>query len=194
MSHSSPFRPANDESSAHSWLQEKVYAPKRQRTVALVTRSVDALVQEKQRVSLASVVAKSKELDLTGLGISESAILGNDEARAYYERHRSWWGSRGKRSKGIKPSSEAATRPMKIDRDLARARQRYLQMGKAELVERLLSVEQAYADHQERWLQQQDEVLLWRLRAEAALARLKETGQDPREAQNEKGKVSPTAR
>jgi hypothetical protein len=62
-----------------------VYAKFRQRTVDLVKQSVDALRKDKQRVSLATVAAKSKDLDTegNGKGISESAILDNPEARAY---------------------------------------------------------------------------------------------------------------
>ncbi len=52
----------------HPWLEKKVYAPLRQRTVDLVRRSVDALLKDKQRVSLAMVVAKSKEVDTEGSG------------------------------------------------------------------------------------------------------------------------------
>jgi hypothetical protein len=57
----------------------------RRRTVDLVNRSVDALCKDKQRVSLSTVAAKSKELDPEHRGISESAVLDNQEARAYYE-------------------------------------------------------------------------------------------------------------
>jgi hypothetical protein len=35
-------------------------------------------------------------------------------------------------------------------------------------LERLLAVEQEYAEQRDRWLDQQGEVLLWRLRAEQA--------------------------
>ncbi|GLV55846.1 hypothetical protein KDH_26900 [Dictyobacter sp. S3.2.2.5] len=45
-------------------------------------------------------------------------------------------------------------------------------MGKAELVDRLLAVEVAYAEQEQRWLTQQDEALTWWLRAQAAEARL----------------------
>src|SRR5690242_18797713 len=72
------------DSDAPLWLQEQVYIPKRQRTIDLVQQSVDALRKDKQRVSLATVAAKSKELDSDHRGISESAILDNQEARAYY--------------------------------------------------------------------------------------------------------------
>ena len=52
-------------------------------------------------------------------------------------------------------------------------RQRYLRMSKEALVERLIIAERAVAEQRERWLSQQDEALTWRLRAEAAEARLK---------------------
>src|SRR5262245_3357097 len=77
--------PVND----RSWLKE-VYDLKRSRTIELVKSSVDSLMQERKRVSLATLSARSKELDPGGIGISESAILKNHEARIYYEQHRSW--------------------------------------------------------------------------------------------------------
>jgi hypothetical protein len=160
----------NDASPAHSWLVERVYEPKRERTIELVKRSVDMLLEKKERISLASIVAASKEVDEVGCGVSESAILNNEQARAYYEQHRSW---KGMRRKG---SAATALPPhpghVKPDRDLAQVRQRYLRMGKPALADRLLAIEQAYAEQQERWLLQQDELLQWRLRAEAAEAQL----------------------
>lgn len=87
MSHRSNSTQENPKHEPHPWLEEKVYVRLRQRTFDLVKRSVDALREGKQRVSLATIVAKSKELDTegNGKGISESAILDNEEARAYYE-------------------------------------------------------------------------------------------------------------
>src|SRR5438552_8332644 len=85
----------------HPWLEEKVYAKLRQRTIDLVKQSVDALIKDKQRVSLATVAAKSRELDPEHRGISESAILDNQEARMYYEQHRSWRGSSRKQAKPL---------------------------------------------------------------------------------------------
>jgi hypothetical protein len=158
----------------HPWLEEKVYAKLRQRTVDLVRQSVDTLRKDKQRVSLATVVAKSKELDSEHRGVSESAILDNQEARAYYERHRTWQGNRKRQAKPLTVASPAKVGPVKPDRNEQRARQRYLRMRKEVLVERLLTVERAEALARERWLSQQDEVLTWRLRAEAAEARVKE--------------------
>ena len=166
-----PSSKSNQESNDHEphpWLIEKVYGPQRQRTIDLVRRSVDALLKDRQRVSLATLVAKSKELDANHQGISESAILDNQEARAYYERHRSWHGTPRARVMRTVVASQATAKPVKSDRNEQRVRQRYLQMSKADLVERLLALERIYAEQRERWLLQQDDVLTWQLRAEEA--------------------------
>jgi hypothetical protein len=171
MPRSSRLSQENDVSRAHSWLVEQVYEPKRERTFALVKRSVDVLLEQKERISLASIVTTSKEVDEGGRGVSESAILNNEQAHAYYEQHRSW---KGTRRKGPAPTA-LPPQPgyVKPDRDLTQARQRYLRMGKPALVDRLLAVEQVYAEQQERWLQSQDELLQWRLRAEKAELQMK---------------------
>ena len=169
-SHSTQETPKHE---PHPWLEEKVYAHLRQRTVDLVRSSVDALCKDKQRVSLSTIVAKSKELDAEGKGISESAILDNQEARTYYEQHRSWRGPSRKRAKPLVVAPPAQLPTVKPGRDEQRVRQRYLRMSKETLVERLIAVERTAAEQRERWLMQQDEALTWRLRAEAAEARLK---------------------
>src|SRR5260221_9817875 len=136
----------DDHHEAHPWLEEKVYAKLRQRTVDLVTQSVDTLLKDKQRVSLATVAAKSKELDPDHRGVSESAILDNQEARASYEQHRSWQGSPRKRAKLLTVESPAQPPTVKSGRDEQRVRQRNLRMSKEALVERLLAVEPTYAE------------------------------------------------
>lgn len=165
----------NDHPEPHPWLEEKVYAKLRQRTVDLVRQSVDALLKDKQRISLATVAAKSRKLDTegNGKGVSESAILDNQEARSYYEQHRSWRGTSKKRAKPRAVASPEPPRPVKPGRDEQRVRQRYLRMSKETLVERLITAERTLAEQRERWLDQQDEVLTWRLRAEAAEERLR---------------------
>ena len=164
----------NDRHEPHPWLEEKVYAKLRHRTVDLVRQSVDALLKGKQRVSLATVAAKSKEFDPEHRGVSESAILDNQEARAYYEQHRSWRGSPRKRAKPVAGVSPASPGLVKSGRDEQRVRQRYLRLRKEVLVERLITAERMLAEQRERWLSQQDEILTWRLRAEAAEAQLQE--------------------
>jgi len=160
----------NDANPAHSWLVERVYEPKRERTIELVKRSIDVLLEQKERISLASIAAASKEVDPERQGVSESAILNNEQARVYYEQHRSWKGTRRKRS--VVAGQPSHPGQLKPDRDLTQVRQRYLRMGKAALVDRLLAVEQTSAEQQERWLVQQDELLQWRLRAEQSEVQL----------------------
>ena len=167
----SAFSPEHE---AYPWLEEKVYAKLRQRTVDLVRQSVDALLKGKQRVSLSTVAAKSRELDPEHRGISESAILDNREAREYYEQYRSWRGSSRKRAKSLAAASAAQPPVVKPDRDEQRVRQRYLRMSKEALVERLMTTERTLAEQRDRWLSQQDEVLTWRLRAEAVESQLQD--------------------
>jgi uncharacterized protein YjbI with pentapeptide repeats len=155
------------ESDAPIWLQEQVYTPKRQRTIDLVHQSVDALRRDKQRISLTTVVSKSKELDVKHRGVSESAILDNPDARSYYEQYRSWRGTPRKRTKSPIVTPSASPGVVKPGRDEQRVHQRYLRMSKEALVERLIAVERTLAEQRERWLLQQDEALTWRLRAEA---------------------------
>jgi hypothetical protein len=155
------------------WLVAHVYGPRRQRTRDLVVQSVNALVAEQQRVSLAAIAARSKLLDPTGRGISVSAILTNPEARAYYEQHRSWVRQRdGGHADPVRSEGEWNLREIQVGRDLARVRTRYRRWNKAALVERLIAVEQAYARERETWLAAQDELLVSQLRAEAAEAQL----------------------
>jgi hypothetical protein len=179
--HSIPDPNANPKNEPYPWREEKVYARLRQRTVDLVTRSVDALRKNKQRISLSTVVAKSKELDTEGggKGISESAILDNQEARAYSEQYRSWRGSPKKRATPLVGAMPALPGEVKLGRDEQRVRQRYLRTGKEALVERLITAERTLAEQRERWLGQQDEVLTWRLRAEVAEIQLQKFKEKP---------------
>lgn len=136
------------------WLQ-KHYQEKRERTVRLVKAAVDQLIKEQQTVTIEAICRKSTEVDPDGRGVKKSAILENPEAHAYYCEHstsyrnaRTW--KRQGTKKRERKTSEA--RPLRIDpnRDVDRVRYRYLQLTKAEMVERLLIVEQAYADvHQQ---------------------------------------------
>jgi hypothetical protein len=148
------------------WLEDQVYSPKRARTVALVKQSIDALAAEGQRVSVATIMKRARELDPKGKGVSHTAILNNPEARAYYEQHRTWQATRKSRSKTASTVSTSPHTRIELGRDLGRVRQRYLLMAKQELAERLIQTEQLYAEQHEHWLQGQDEVLTWRLQAE----------------------------
>jgi hypothetical protein len=153
------------------WLKEKVYGPKRRRTVELVKKSVDSLVDHRKRISLSALSARSKEIDPDGRGVSETAILNNEEARVYYEQHRSWKAGARNRPRARKPIG--GTAGLKGDCGAARVRYRYLTRSKSQLVERLLAMENGHAVLQERWLEVNEEVLSWRLRAERAESQLR---------------------
>lgn len=154
---------------APQWLQEKVYEPKRLRTVSLVRQSVDTLLRENRRVSVSAIVKQSKMLDPEGRGVSNSAIHNNQEAYNYYQQHRShkeFQARRTKESIVINKIFEINTNRTKPDRDVLRARQRYMRLSKDDLVERLLAVEQAFAEQEEQWHQQNDKLLSWWLKSE----------------------------
>lgn len=113
-------------------------------------------------------------IDPTGQGVSESAVLNNEEARALYEQHRSWKGS-PRRTTNTTKKVKVPRISAKVDRDHEQVRQRYPRLRKAGLVDRLLAVEVACVKQEQRWLEQQDENFTWQLRAEAAETRLTAT-------------------
>lgn len=146
------------------WLEEKVYQVRRQRTVDLVKRSIDALLRAHRRISLASIVEESRRADPDGVGISRSAIYSNQEAYALFTAHCS---AKQATQRAKPPATSTAEEPgplrIAVDRDLTRVRQRYRRMTKDELANRLIHVEQAYAQLEQQFLDQSEELL--RLRA-----------------------------
>jgi hypothetical protein len=159
---------------APAWLVEQVYAPRRQRTVDLVRSALTALDKRKERISLATLAAATKAADPNGQGVSESAILTNPEAYQVYAARRTWRGTIPRRTTthaSPVPVPEKLT-PVKGQRDVARALQRYRRLSKATLAARLVATEQAYAAAHARWLAQADTLLVWQLRAQEAERRL----------------------
>ncbi|HLB78595.1 MAG TPA: hypothetical protein VJO72_16320, partial [Candidatus Dormibacteraeota bacterium] len=71
-----------------------VYEARRRRTVQLVEASAQALKTERLTVSLATLAARTRQLDPAGKGVSETTIQHNPEARAIYELHRAAVGTR----------------------------------------------------------------------------------------------------
>jgi hypothetical protein len=166
---------------APSWLKEKVYGPKVQRTTEIVRKAVDALVAANQRVSYASVIAKSKDVDPEGKGVSETGIRGNTEAKAYFDQHCSWKGPRNRHAVKDKPqSTPAVTRSIDPNRDSSRVRQRLMRLEKVDLVERVLALEQNAGAREQQWLELNDDLLHWRLRAEKAEAQVEKSRQTPK--------------
>lgn len=161
----------NPEQQAPTHL-EKIYQARKKRTFDLVKKSVDVLVSQKQKVSLTTVVALSQSLDPEGKGVSLSALQRNEKANAYYKKYQSYKSSASKRSSVvINKLSEGESPQIKLDRDLARVRRRYLKLSKEELVERLLVVEQALAQKEQNLNATNDEILTWRLKVSQSESR-----------------------
>ena len=161
------------------WLEEKVYQVCRQRTVDLVKRSIDALLQARRRVSLASIVEESRRADPNGVGISRSAIYSNQEAYALFTAHCSAkQGTRNAKPPATTTADEAGPPRIAADRNLTRLRQRYRRMTKEELANRLIHVEQAYAQLEQQLLDQSEELL--QLRRQRSNSASRETPQERR--------------
>jgi hypothetical protein len=165
-------KPQKDQ--APAWLDAAVYEPKRQRTFEVVKRAIDTLTEQRKqdgvtRISLNSIVAMVKQQDPAGQGIAHTSILENEEAYAYYKKFRTADQPKKRQPKREKDN----TRPViKADRDQSRVRRRYMKLNREELVERLLIVEQQYAELHKRYLTMNDKLLEWQLRAEAAETQL----------------------
>jgi hypothetical protein len=170
---------------APRWLDEAVYAPKRQRTFDLVKQAIDMLVEQRKqdgttRISLNTIIATTRQLDPTGKGVAHTAILENEEAYAYYKRYRT---ANKPQKRQPMPRNVDASPAIKADRDQARVRRRYMKLNREDLVAQLLSVEQQYAELHERYLATNDKLLEWQLRAEQAEAQLKTRQEHSRKEQ-----------
>lgn len=151
-------------SSPRPWLK-KIHEAKRQRTVALVKLTVDRLVQEGKTVTVEAICHLSPELDPLSKGVKKSSVLDNPEAHEYYRTHSSTYQTIHERKRHSSRKQQSLVQPPHIDpnRDEQRVRYRYLRHTKVELVERLLYMEQAYAQSQQQlvqlqfaWLEQQE--------------------------------------
>jgi hypothetical protein len=141
------------------------YVSRRRRTAELTRQAVDSLVNEHSKVTLAAIIDRSKVIDPAGQGVSHMGILENDDARAYYEQYRTSKPRRRSSAQRVAVESDVRVQPVKLDRDVDDARRRYRRLSRAELIERLIAVEQAWAEAHEGWLERQDEVLYWQLEA-----------------------------
>lgn len=138
------------------WLQQH-YAATRQRTVDLVKLTVDRLVQEGQTVTIEAICKQSQQLDPQGKGIKKAGVLGNTEAYAYYQQHRTSRAATPRRASHKVGSTHRL--PTDPERDLGAVRRRYLRERKPDLIERLLFVEQAYIESQQQLARLQFELL-----------------------------------
>jgi hypothetical protein len=141
------------------WLA-KYYEATRQRTVSLVKVAVDHLVRHGQTVTIEAICQQSQQLDPLGKGIKKAGVLGNSEAYAYYRQHSTHRRARERKTSSPRRSASArSSLPTALHRDLQQARRRYLRESKQDLVERLVTVEQAYLESQQQLARLQFEIL-----------------------------------
>lgn len=129
------------------WLAT-IHQKKLDRTTKLVSEAIAQLQLKGERISVASIVAASRKVDPNGLGISHTALLNNPHAREEYERHRNWKPHRTRKTRKLDESPFPV--PVKLTRNRASARRRLLKLSKAELVDRLILLQCAYADAYKR--------------------------------------------
>ncbi len=139
------------------WL-ELHYQATRERTVRLVKAAVERLVKDGRAVTIEAICQQSQQLDPQGKGIKKAGILGNEEAYAYYRQYCTSRRSIPKRT-SRQPGTTIPRLPTDPHRDLGQVRRRYSRERKANLVERLLSVEQAYMESQQQLAHLQFELL-----------------------------------
>jgi hypothetical protein len=181
MAHPSASNPEKKNTS-RPWLKQ-YHRARRQQTVDLVKTTVDRLLQEGQTVTLEAICTRSRELDPQGRGIKKAGIIGNAEAHAYYRKHSSTY-QRGlgyQRRKGRNKRVSAQPSRIDADRDVDRVRSRYLQQTKADLVERLLLVEQAHAKGQQQLARLQFELLELEQKWEEKTRQTHESARGPQE-------------
>ncbi len=141
------------------WLRQH-YAATRQRTVDLVKMTVDHLIQDGQTVTIEAICTLSQQLDPQGKGIRKAGVLGNTDAYAYYQQHRTHQPARsGRTSQKSRRTMITYRLPTDPERDLGSVRRRYLRESKPDLVARLLLVEQAYIESQQQLARLQFELL-----------------------------------
>lgn len=123
----------------------------------LVRSTVDQLVAKGESVTLEAICRLSRELDPKGKGVQKAGVLDNPEAHAYYQEHSVTYqtyrrrnGRRANRSGRASVTGQAHPTRIDPERNVDRTRRRYMQASKAELVERLLVVEQEYAQSQQQ--------------------------------------------
>lgn len=149
---SGPQKDDFQEDGTRHWLREKVYEPKVERTLELVMKSVDALRERGDRVSLSTIVAVSKELDDKSTGVAQTTILKNEQAYAYYLNYRTYKPTKKIPLRPDVVSIDTCSAPVKLNRDLRTVKKRYMKMSKRELVDKLVFTEQGYASLHKDWV------------------------------------------
>ncbi|MGY3186903.1 hypothetical protein [Lysinibacillus sp. TE18511] len=137
----------------HHWL-DKVHQQRKKRSVSIGKQTIDFLVAQGIPVTYHNISEHSKSFDDNGKGIHVNTIKRNEELHAYYKQHSRTYKVKNTRKKPVLPSKfdEVTLRGISPERDINNAKNKYMQLTKEELVNRLISVEQYVAENQKRWV------------------------------------------
>ncbi|MEK5217069.1 MULTISPECIES: hypothetical protein [Psychrobacillus] len=142
----------------HQWL-DKVHQQRKKRSVSIGIQTIDFLVAQDIPVTYHNISEHSKAFDDKEKGIHINTIKRNEELYEYYKKHSRTYKVKNARKKPEKPTTfdESTLRRISPNRDSDNARKKYMQLSKAELVNRLIEVEQYVAENQRRWVSNQFE-------------------------------------
>jgi len=143
-------------SDKRQWLN-KVHQQRKKRSVSIGKQTIDFLVDQDIPVTYHNISEHSKSFDDNGKGIHMNTIKRNEELYEHYKKHSRTYKIKNTRKKPEKPSTfdEATLRRVSPKRDLKNTKNKYMQLSKDELVNRLIEVEQYVAENQQRWVSNQ---------------------------------------
>lgn len=138
------------------WL-EKVHLQRKERSISIGIQTIDFLVSKGIPVTYHNISHHSKVFDENQKGIHVNTVKRNEELYEYYKKHSRTYKVKNARKKPEKPPKLEETTLIRIspNRDSNNARKKYMQLSKAELVNRLIEVEQYVAENHNRWLIEQ---------------------------------------
>jgi hypothetical protein len=148
----------NKKKVSKDWLDKKVYAPKKKRSIELAKEAILILNRRNINVTIQNIHEVSKEIDSEGKGLHRNTIRTNSEVYALYlenRTHQRTGRSNGQLSLTHKETYKQYLKHIKRDRDLSQVKNRYKRLTKQELINRLIHCEQYVAETRDQWLLEQ---------------------------------------
>jgi hypothetical protein len=144
----------NEDTLQREWLVDKVYKPKKTRSLELATKSIEKLLERNQKVTIQAIHDISKVIDPDGEGIHRNTITTNEDVYAVYTANRHYHEPKQSNRRAYKSGDSYIhfLKHIKCDRDLHSVRSRYKRLTKQELIDRLILCEQYVADTKQQWV------------------------------------------
>lgn len=136
-----------------------MHQQRKNRSLTIGIQTIDFLIEQGIPVTYQNISEHSRAVDEKGKGIHQNTIKRNEELHSYYQKYSRTYKVKNTRKKPVIPSTfdEASLRRISSERDVNRAKKRYMQLSKEELVNRLIAVEKYVAENQKRWVTNQFE-------------------------------------